>query len=228
MTRYRWYRAEWPMGMRFLAKRLKSKAFDDDGADGFVLDRVRDNYVEGRFIERFEYDDTIIDPFGKELSFHRVDYNQCEFRAFDTSPGLELVDAPRSIQAMVSRMLEATDFSLAISPLSVNVLDWADAFQRAAKVSALVDSMQLGALELASGISAKAVIRGDTDVREVGATLIEGRRHTLEKLQLRLSGPQRTKVILTNVGSVKIEPEIADELLPALRESLTSVLGKER
>ncbi|WP_076997891.1 hypothetical protein [Variovorax sp. KK3] len=227
MKRYRWFRAEWPMGMRALAKRLKSKAFDEDSADGFVLDRVRDDCIEGRFIERFEYDDIITDPFGKELTFHRVDYNQCEFRTFDASPGLELVDAPRSVQAMVSRMLEATDFALAISPLSVNVLDWADTFQRAAKVSGLVDSMQLGALELASGISAKAVIRGDTDVREVGATLIEGRRHTLEKLQLRLPGLQRTKVVLTNVGSVKLESEVADELLPALRASLTSVLSKE-
>lgn len=228
MTRYRWFRVEWPIGMRALAKRLRSKAFDEASADGFVVDRIRDDRIEGRFIERFEYDDRGIDPFGKEYSFHRIDYKQCEFRAFDSSTGLELVDAPRSVQAMVSRMLEATDFALAISPVAVNVLDWADAFQREAKVSAVVDSMQLGSIALASGVSAKALIHGDSDVREVCTALIDGRQHRLEKLQLRLSSHGRTKVVLTNAGSVKLEPESAEELLPALRASLTSLLSKDR
>lgn len=222
MTRYRWFRADWPMDMRTLAKQLKLKGFDERLTDGFVLDRVRDDYIEGRFIEKIEYDDTVTDPFGKELSFHRIDYKQCEFRASDSTPGLELVDAPRSVQAMVSRMLEATNFSISISPVAVNVLDWADTFQDVAKVSGLVDSIQLGSLELASGVKAKAVISGDADVRNASSSLISGRRHLLEKVQLRLSS--QTKLILTNAGSARLEPKFAEELLPALRASLSIVL----
>jgi hypothetical protein len=226
MKRYRWFRAEWPISMRALAKRLKSKPFIADESEGFVIDRVRDDFLQARFVERMEYDDTVTDPFGKELSFHRVEFRQCEFRASTDSPGLELVDAPRSVQALVSRLAEASEFSLAISPLSVDVLAWATSVQKLLNLQGVVESLQIGSLELGPGITAKAVIRGSTDVLESGAALIKGRRHAMEKVQLKFPGSKRTNLLLTSVGALKVEAERPDEIVSTVRQSLAALLSK--
>lgn len=225
MSRYKWFRAEWPFPMRTLAERLKAKSFGDGSSDGFVIDRLRDDFIEARYVERVEYTDKVVDPFGKELSFERVEFKQWEFRASSTGPGLELLDAPRSTQGLVSRLTEASDFALAISPLSVNVLAWAASFQELAKVSGIVDSLQVGALELERGILAKTVIKGDRDVREACTLLTKGKRYSLEKVQLRLQGTKNDVILLTNLGSAKVDVDDPSELVVALRQSLADMFG---
>lgn len=220
MKRYRWFDAHWPISMRALANRLKLKAFEGEQTEGFVLDRVRDNFLEARFVEKIEYDDTVVDPFGKELTFHRVDFRKCEFRASVNGPGLELVDAPRGVQTMISRLAEASEFSLSISPLSVSVLAWAERLQSGFNAVGVVDSIQVGAVELSQGVLAKAVIRGSSDVLVAANKLVEGKRHIIEKVQLRLAGTKRTTVLLTNSGVARFDPEPSDELLLAVRGAL--------
>lgn len=225
MKRYRWLTAEWPFSMRVLAKRLKENAFDNNSSDGFVLDRVRDDFLQARFVERFEYDEQIADPFGQELSFHRVDFKQCEFRASTQMPGLELVDAPRSPQTVVSRLAQLSDFSLAVSPISTNVLNWATAFQREIQEIATVQSVQIGAVELVPGVVAKAVIRGEANVLEASNELTRGRSHVLERLLLVFGSSKRLRVTLTNVASASVEGDTSERILPALRNSISSTLA---
>lgn len=225
MKRYRWLRANWPISMRVLAKRLKAKSFVDGKADGFVLDRARDESLEARFVERVEYDDTVIDPFGKELSFHRVEYRQCEFRASVDGPGLELVDAPRAVQAAISALAEATEFGLAIAPLNLNVLLWAKGVQRLANVGGVVDSIQIGAIELAPGIFAKALVRGSTDVLGASNRLVEGKKHVVEKVQLKFPGSRRTAIVLASNGTVRIDSEVPSDTVVSIRAALQELLS---
>jgi hypothetical protein len=220
MKRYRWLKARWPISMRVLAKRLTSKAFDSEQTEGFVLDRVRDDYIEARFVEKVEYDDTVTDPFGAEARYHRIEYRKCEFKAMLEGPGLELVDAPRSIQTMVSRLAEATDFALAISPISVNTLTWVANIQSKLNTVGVVDSLQVGAVELAPGVQAKAVIKGSSDVLAAIETLVHGKRHVIEKVQIRFAGPKRVTVLLTSGGVARFDENPSDELLAVVRSSL--------
>lgn len=220
MKRYRWLKARWPISMRALAKRLRAKAFDGAQVEGFVLDRVRDDFIDARFVEKIEYDDTVTDPFGVESTFHRVEYRKCEFKAMLDGPGLELVDAPRGVQTMVSRLAEANDFALAISPLSVDVLAWATAVQRRLNVVGVVDSLQVGAVELSQGVQAKAVIKGAVDVLAATQALVQGKKHVIEKVQIRFSGPKRMTVLLTNGGVARFDQEPSEELLSIVRSSL--------
>ncbi|UGS87938.1 hypothetical protein KOL96_03920 (plasmid) [Ralstonia wenshanensis] len=226
MKRYRWLKAKWPVSMRVLAKRLKARSFEDGLSEGFVIDRVRDDYIEARFIERVEYDDKVTDPFGKELSFHRIEYKQCEFRASVDGPGLELIDAPRAVQAMISRLSEVTDFGLAISPLTIDTLVWARNLQRNLNITGMVDSLQVGSVELAPGIVAKMLVRGSSDVLVASKDLIEERRHVIEKVQLRLIGTHKATIVLSSSGTARIDADAATDILATVRKSLVQQLEK--
>lgn len=222
MTRYRWLRVEWPIAIRTLAERVQQQQFSEGRASGFILDRVRDDYLEARFVERYEYTETVSDPYGKELVFDRLEFRQTAFRATPGWPGLELLDAPRSTQSLVSGLLEASNFELAVSPIDINVLAWADELQQALGAVAVIDSLQVAALMVSDGIKAKVMLKGEKDVRAACIEMIQGRKHVLEKLQLRITvGGTRTTVVLTNGAGAKVDGiDVPGELVKQLRASL--------
>lgn len=222
MTRYRWLKAAWPTTVRTLAKHMRQQEFAEGRASGFILDRVRDESLEARYIERYEYTETVSDPYGKELTFDRLEFRQTAFRASPGWPGLELMNAPRSAQSLVSGLLEACNFELSISPLNVDVLTWADDLQKALGADAVIDSLQVAALVLADGVRAKVLLKGERDVRVACKELVQGRKHLIEKLQLRVVvGGLRATVVLTNAAVAKVDgSDVPVELLEKLRASI--------
>lgn len=222
MKRYRWLQADWPISMRALSKRLKARPFGSDVSHGFVIDRVRDDLLEGRYIERIEYTDTVTDPFGVELAFERVEFRQSSFRAAPSGPGLELRDPPRSVQSLLNRLSEASDFEVAITPQAVDVLEWSAKFQNLAELTSVVDSLQINSLELEPSVRAKIVIKGDRDVRSACTALTGPRKFSMEKIQLRFTKPSIGTIILGNTASASLcvdDPE--ERILRALRDSLS-------
>ncbi|APW40390.1 hypothetical protein RD110_01010 [Rhodoferax koreense] len=207
--------------MRALGKRLKARPFGSDVSHGFVIDRVRDDLLEGRYIERIEYTDTVTDPFGVELAFERVEFRQSSFRATPSGPGLELRDPPRSVQSLLNRLSEASDFEVAITAQAVDVLAWSAKFQSLAELTSVVDSLQVNSLELEPGIRAKIVIKGDRDVRSSCTTLTGPRKFSMEKIQLRFTKPSIGTIIFGNTASASLGVDDPEErILEALRDSL--------
>jgi hypothetical protein len=201
---------------------MRQQEFTEGRASGFILDRVRDDSLEARFVERYEYTETVSDPYGKELTFDRLEFRQTAFRARQGWPGLELLDAPRSTHSLVSSLLEACNFELSISPIDVNVLAWADEFQRVLGADAVIDSLQVAALMVADGVNAKVLLKGERDVRAACKELVQGRKHSLEKLQLRVViGGARNTVVLTNAAAAKVDGnDVPTEIVDHLRVSL--------
>lgn len=222
--RYRWLRVRWSISMNTLEKRLKARSFGSDVTHGFVIDRARDDLLEARYIERIEYTESIIDPFGTELFFERVEFRQSYFRATIHGAGLEIQDPPRSVQPLMNRLSEATDFDIAISPYSVDVLAWAAMFQNGSGLFCAVDSLQMNGLQVEDGIAAKIVIKGDRDVRQACASLAANRRFSLERIQLRLAKPNIGTIVLSNTGAATLNlDDPNDVLLEHLRASLTNL-----
>jgi hypothetical protein len=225
MNRFRWFQVDWPTSIRMLAKRIKLRTFDGESGHGFIIDRVRDDFLEARYVERVEYTEVVVDPFGKEMSFERVEYRQTLFRASAAAPGLELIDPPRNVQALMNRLSEAVDFEVAITPAIVDVLSWSAVLQNVGNVSSIVNSLQIGALEIEPGIVAKVVIKGDKDVRVACAALTDDRKFAMEKIQLRLASPYRGTVVLSSGGSAALSSEDStEELMLPLRTALADAM----
>src|SRR5687768_2763888 len=106
--RHRWLRAEWPLSIRALAARLKAVPFSVATSQGFVIDRVRDRSIEARFVERTEFTETIVDPFGTETQLPRLQFIQCPFAVYEEFPQLELIDCPRSAHVLLNKLSELT------------------------------------------------------------------------------------------------------------------------
>jgi hypothetical protein len=220
MTRVRWFRADWPVNVRHLATRMRQYAFTEASPDGFLLDRARDDRIEGRYIEKFSYNESIVDPFGRELSFERISYRQVEFTLFRDFPQIEIRDAPRGLQSFTSRLLELTDFRVATSPLSVDVLKWIDGIARIVDSDITVDTMQLSGIGFTPAVTGSLLLKSRRDIRASLREIVGSKTHTIDKVRATWSENGTPVAIqINNNGSAKIDFGGADHFT-LLRDSL--------
>lgn len=221
MKRVRWLSATWPVSMRTLGAKMKTQLFAPDSFDGFVIERIRDNAIDAHFIEKLTFQETLTDPFGNEEVFDRVLYRDVDFTLFSEFPNIELRNSQRSTKEFVSKLLELCNFSLTVTPVSVNLLDWVQAFQQKIDQKILVDSLQVSGFELEDGVTAKILLKGDGDVREALQHISAKRKFALEKVQAKIMmGSKVVPIHLTSTGSLRIPSDYLNELLPILRSSL--------
>jgi len=221
MARYRWLNADWTIPVSILAARLKTKPFTSSSKHGFVIDRVREDFVEARYFERIEYKDSVIDPFGRELLFDRVEFRKSAFRVSASQPSIELREPPRSVQPLINQLSELVDFQLAISTELVDVLSWAEKIQAILRHSSIIDSVQINSLALKENVTAKMIVRGDVDVRSSYQELTKNRKYILEKVQLRFSELKKGSVVLGNTGTANLDiDDPREEIIAAVRYAL--------
>ena len=187
---------------------------------GFAIERVRDDFIEGRYIEKYIYQEVNSDPFGKEEVIERIGYRSTDFTLFAQFPYIELRNGQRSIKEFVSKLLQACNFTLVVSPITVSLLEWVASFQKITGQKIVVDSLQVSGVALEEGITGKILLKGDRDVREAIDNIVGGKKYTLEKVQVKMtSGGKSLSVHLANNGTAKIPPDHASDLLPLLRQS---------
>lgn len=205
---------------------MKTQLFAPNSFDGFVIDRIRDNAIDARFIEKLTYQETTTDPFGNQEVFDRVVYRDVDFTLFSEFPNIELRNSQRSTKEFVSKLLELCNFSLTVTPVSVNLLDWVQAFQQRIDQKLLVDSLQVSGLELEDGVRAKILLKGEKDVREALQHISVKKKFVLEMVQVKvMMGSQIVPIHLTSSGSMKVSANHLNELLPLLRSSLPAPLA---
>jgi hypothetical protein len=221
VKRVRWFGADWPVGLRTLASKMRAHSFQSQSAEGFLVERVRDDTITGRYIEKLAVQETIVDPFGEPTVFERTVYNQLEFNLTSKFPHIEFYDAPRNTQSFMSKLAEYNNFALTIAPLAVNIMDWADSLQRAARSRATVSTLQVSGLEVDKGVTAKLLLSGDKDVREALRSIAKNKKYDLDRLHVRLfQDGLPVTVQLSRSGSAKLEATHLEEFVPLLRESL--------
>jgi len=222
MNRFRWLNAQWPSSMRIIGNKLKGMQFTEESIDGFAIERIRDDFVEGRFIEKLVYEEVISDPFGKEDTIERTTYRSTEFTLFSVFPHIELRNGQRSIKEFVNRLLQACEFNLVVSPITLNLLQWTDSFQKKVGTKVLVDSLQVSGVEISHGITGKILLKGERDVRDAVKAIIGAKPYTLEKIQLKIIFTEKPLCVhLGNNGTAKLPVDWNDELLQLLRQSFS-------
>jgi hypothetical protein len=203
-----------------VGKRLLDMPFSEEKMDGFVIERIRDSFIEGRYIEKYNYQEVISTPFGDDEVLDRTGYRTTEFTLFDSSPHIELRNYQRSTKELISRLLEACSFNLVVTPPTVNLSEWISALQDALEQKITIDSLQVSAVEIDEGITGKILLKGLKDVREAANTLLNGRKHVLEKVQVKFIDLNKTVAIqLSHTGTAKLPAALPSDLLRHLRAS---------
>lgn len=228
MTRRRWLRAHWPFDMRTLASRLKALEFTVEAQSGFIIDRVRPTLMEGRFIERQEISQIVESPLGEKVTYERTEFREVGFISDFDSSSLEIINPPRSITVFLSRLAEACDFKVSVGMINVNVVDWCERLSSSLNARTNVVICQLRDIQITGGITASAVLKGNSDVREATDLITNGATYTNDKIKVQIDGSPPRSLILTRQGAAALDKFANENLLSSLRNSLYSSINSAR
>lgn len=162
---------------------MRRHVFSDDLSQGFLVDRVREDYLEARFIEKLSFDETIKDPFGNDIAMHRTGYRQVPFTLYRDE--LELRNATRVTNAFFSALQTITDFTIAITPLHAPVLQWIEQLQELVNATLVVERVQVSHVPVAPDILATILLRGSADVRDTLTTMTGQHTAVVDKARVR-------------------------------------------
>lgn len=221
MNRVRWLEARWPISMRTLASRLKSRSFSNENNDGFLVERVRDNFLEGRFFEKVLFEESIRDPFGNESTFERLTYREVEFTFSTSYPQVELRKFPRNTQAFVTRTAEVTDFATTFMPVSVDAFSWADKIRAVYPKQFRIDLAQLSEVSIEENVFARIVLSSPQDIRSALGRFTNRRQHRVDRIQIRLEyADDLVSFQLATDGTLRSADALPAEVLDAVRQAL--------
>lgn len=229
MSRTRWLTAEWGLTIRQLANALRSAQFTEASSEGFVVDRIRRDSIEARFIQRLELVDVVIDPFGQEASYKRLSFTEQAFIATSSSPELQLTDGARSTQAFYSLLSQVTDFKFTVKAIQVDVDAWVSGYKRVATHSLVPDAIQIGRIAFNDGATGRAIVKaGSGNARAAVKQMVSDRPYVIEKVRLRQKQQNgRGTIVLSSNCSATLSgfnPHEAEVIREALRASLNEVL----
>lgn len=220
MNRHRWYKTELGVPLSELKKELAARRFSPDGFDGFLLTQTRDDLVAGSYVERLVRMETVVDPFGQQSSFERVEYRKSEFvvsggRSFN----LELINPNRSASRLISKLLEATNYQFVLTSVKIDPISWAEQCASLLNRRFDVESLTAGEISIGSGVSGELSLKGPGDVLEAARSTLSGRIYEVQKIKLQFHGIVGT-VVLSSSGMLVANSDSTRAVVDCAREAI--------
>ncbi|KQY03684.1 hypothetical protein ASE23_12870 [Rhizobium sp. Root73] len=198
--------------------------FQDGGFDGFVLEQTRENYISGSYYERLSRVERIVDPFGRESVFERLEYRRSEFLIADAYYGLEIVNPNKSVHRLISRLIEVADYRLSLHPASVDPLAWAIACSELVGERYKIETILLADVALEGNATATISVKGGEDALAASRSVLNGRSGKTEKVQIRFAGRLGRALFNAN-GMVVTSADPSGPIMASARSALLSGAG---
>ena len=221
MKRYRFLAADWPLAITTIGARLKAAPFTNERGDGFLLDRIRPDFLEGRHFERVVSTEVIENPFGEMSTYERVLYREVRFRLSKDYPQIELRNPPRSVRVFFNRLAEILEFGMAVEQLLVEPTEWADQARSLGSAQGFVQTIEISQLAVDEWTTAKIVLNGKKDVLKTVKNLVAKRPYRVDRVNLVLDTEiGKLAVLFSADGSVQLPDDSSPELLDHVRRAL--------
>ncbi|HEY5891818.1 MAG TPA: hypothetical protein VIT91_01180 [Chthoniobacterales bacterium] len=162
---------------------MRKEEFVEDSTVGFLVERTRADFLEARFIERFERTETNLNPFGETQEFRRVEYEHTHFRLSVDAPQLEFHDCPRSVSPAINSLTAIIGPDSVVKPLEVDVARWLIALGKSVS-DIRVTAAHIAQLSLSETVNAKIVVKGTEDVRRFAKEMVGARAYKFERLDV--------------------------------------------
>jgi hypothetical protein len=211
-----------------LSEAFLSDEFSNERKWGFQIESSSKRLIQGRFIERNEFVEKVIDPFGEIFEFARVEYTSLSFRFGTEIANLELYDPPVSlIPTFLNQLGTYLSFKVSISPVQIDVLKWLNLFEP--HVEALVVKvLMVTDISLSNTVQAQVVLTGTQDVRAFVAKIAGGRNHRILKATFEAKSLEReVKCEIGSEGRVNLIRGGDDSILSLLRLSISNAIAPQ-
>lgn len=207
--------------LRALADAMSATPYTAKRGHGFVLSEVRPTWIAGRHVERTEREVSGVDPFGEEVKQTLTVFVHTAFTVSTSAPGLEIVDAPRSIKMLLGQISALSKFDLTVAELDTDPLVWLGRLEKE-KLRTRVRELEYVDIAFRGGTTGMLTIRGKEDVRDAGQKIVGERPKQVNRVDAVIENDAlpATDITLERHGRAQVPPEVLGDLRQVLRSAL--------
>ncbi|MEM9213212.1 MAG: hypothetical protein AAGD25_02600 [Cyanobacteria bacterium P01_F01_bin.150] len=226
MIKYKWFFVDWSVPISLIGSMMLASQFTEEAGEGFIISRSNSSSIEGKFIQKNIYYVSEERPFGENIRNQRIEYMIIEFNITNGRYlGLELLNPPRTIKPLISKLSEMIGLGLIITDSLVNPLHWAEQIEKQAKSFKLTE-MQVSDVGIASNSLARISVSGECDIRKDFSDFIGNKKYSVQQVKFRVklleSEVKSCLIELKKNGSAKFYSGWSVKLYSLVRNSLDS------
>jgi hypothetical protein len=196
------------------------KEYSDKVAWGFLDVRNEGDALTATFIERFESEDEIYDPFGGITKYKRIRFNQTRVRLGLISPQLEVFDGPRSLSPLLTELSAGFANDIGFSRIGLNLSSLLKDLKRETSSLSLV-SAALEDITLSPDVYARVLVVGAGEVGPYLKQASMGHKCALTEMCVKgtwMNSP--FKLEISSDGRLEILQGEGEELMLKLRNAV--------
>jgi hypothetical protein len=224
MVRIRWFHLKHHTDalLSLLGRGMSQDEYTEGAAQGFRTDVIRRHFIRGEFVERVDIVEEVTDPFGRVLSFSRVEFRRTAFTVYSGRPSLlEMRNPARGSALLLSHLGRFASFELAIEPVRTDLLKWMRALERTLGPGQ-VRSLEIDGIPLTSAVQCRAIISGGADVRNAAAEF-RGKTGLVRRIEAIVEGVHGPLVLeLFADGRATVGDAVSNKVLEQLRAAMAS------
>jgi hypothetical protein len=117
-----WYSLALTRGdLKQVAEGMLQLQYVRGASEGYVLASVRANCVQGRYVERFSWNEEVEDPVAGMIPVPRVEVRITQFVLESATPGLELVNPPRNVKGLFNSISGMLGSPIGVAPVPLDL-----------------------------------------------------------------------------------------------------------
>ncbi|WP_426750250.1 hypothetical protein [Myxococcus sp. Y35] len=224
--RVRWFEVTGaPISIGAIRTKLLKDEYRTNRSSGFRLEPGARSEINGRFIERIEYEAEVEDPFGRIEVQSRVEYRQLRFTILESLPQIQVNSPPRSCKVFLNRLAEHLGDTAQIRVPVVSMEWWLSAVERQAP-RVQVHLIEASNIRLSDNAHARVLVAGPEDVRRVQSNFVTGHSTVLERVGLSWAGGE-ARCELSGEGRALVEKGDLNSVALVLRNALGAAARRQ-
>ena len=199
-----------------LIARMSSAQYSSTKSAGFSLGTSGKSYINGEYIERFEYTETIENPLGgPPFNYKQTRFKRTQFSITNSDYPIELENPAANISELLNLLAEYLGYNVSITTPSVDVERWTTAVL-SKLTGAIVDRMRISHIQMSDLANATAVVTGIEDVRQHAAKLSR-KKHRIDLMRI---ASEEGRFEFSRTGGVSSDLPIPDSVRKIAKSSL--------
>ena len=126
-VRIKWMRLKLRTPLEALFSFIKNTPYNEEAGLGFTDFDWKDGKISATFNKKNLQVESYNDPFGDEVEFERISYDEINFSLFTLSPRLCLIavyDPPKSIKSLIDFLTSDSEVNVGYSNISIDINDF--------------------------------------------------------------------------------------------------------
>lgn len=200
--------------------KLNKDPFTESKGKGFIFEKIRDDFCQGRFVEKIITEDKIGSLYGDTTTVERIDYRSTAF-SIDSKflPIISITNPPRTLKPFAQAIVKNIGLGVSLEEIEISPFDW---FENLSKyLSLTIAQLDISQVQVADFALAKMQINSTHDLKQYFMKELRDKQSRLERLTASIHDPDHQgKLKLFRNGMAHIESKGEAGLIELLQINL--------